>query len=289
MVQSRVDEIARDFDVDWAPVPHESGECTVHFTLGGRWIVEGHRGHGHALKDLPLRRKIPHHVVHVWHAYAFRKSGGPGQKDDRRTFGVGTGDGIDAVQPAHTVGDAGGADAVDPCIGIGSESCAILTSRPDVADGRAFNELVQAEDVVPGDAENVAHAQLIQPIDHGRPDCRVVLHCLDARSIWLPVDRCPVPANHSGRDPSSIDTTECIREVTDLTFGHLHRITTAWPPSRIRQKALSPWRAPKKSRAPVTCGFMPALFMPSAGSRLAGTSSMSSCRMGASMRAASTI
>ena len=81
------------------------------------------------------------------------------------------------VQAADAVGDAGRTDAVDARVSIGSEPGAILTSRADVADGRTLNELVQAEDVVTGDAEYMADAELIQAIDHGRPDCRFCPHC----------------------------------------------------------------------------------------------------------------
>jgi hypothetical protein len=45
-----------------------------------------------------------------------------------------------------------------------------------MADGRPFDELIEAKHIVARNAEDVAHAQLMQPIDYGRSDCRVFLH-----------------------------------------------------------------------------------------------------------------
>lgn len=54
---------------------------------------------------------------------------------------------------------------------------------PDVADRRACDELIEVEDVVAGNAENMANAQLVQPIDDGRAD-----YCLRAHRSVFAVD-----------------------------------------------------------------------------------------------------
>jgi hypothetical protein len=65
---------------------------------------------------------------------------------------------------------------MDSRVGVRSESGAVFPSGPDVPDGRPFDELIEAEDVVTGDAEDMADAKLMQAVDHGRADCRVLIH-----------------------------------------------------------------------------------------------------------------
>src|SRR5262245_10700187 len=154
--------------------------------------------------------------MHVGHSDAFREPGGAGQQDDGRAFCICARNGIDAVQAAHAIRDAGGADSVDAGIGIGSEPGAVFTGRPDVSDGGTFDELIEREHVIAGNTEDVAHPQLVQPIDHGRPDCRVVL-CRHVRPFdtvtqcfLLRVQETIVDATRQA------DSTESVEPITGL-------------------------------------------------------------------------
>jgi hypothetical protein len=96
-----------------------------------------------------------------------------------------------------------------------------------VSDRGTFDELIERENVVAGNTKNMAHAQLLQPIDHGRPDCRVVLRRHDRpfdTVTWVVSFRVQETTVDATRQADSTDSAE---PITGLTFDHLHRITTA--------------------------------------------------------------
>ena len=97
-------------------------------------------------------------------AGALGQSGRAGQQHDGRAFRISTGDGVDGIQSADTIGDTEGADAVDACVGVGRKARTIFARGGHVLDRRGFHQFVEAEYVIAGNAEHVTHPEPVEPI-----------------------------------------------------------------------------------------------------------------------------
>ena len=72
---------------------------------------------------------------------------------------------LHGAQPAHAVGDADAAQAVNPRVGVGGEARVVLARRPHQPDRALLEQLVQAQHVIAGDAEDVLDPVSGEPVD----------------------------------------------------------------------------------------------------------------------------
>ena len=84
---------------------------------------------------------------------------------DGRLLREGLGGGIGQLQPAHAIGDADRAQAAHAGVGVGGEPGALLVAGVDEAQLAPGELVVKPEHVIARDAEHVAHAMGVQPLD----------------------------------------------------------------------------------------------------------------------------
>ena len=68
-------------------------------------------------------------------------------------------------KPADAIGDADGAEAAHAGVGIGGEAGALLVAGVDEAQLAPGELVVEPEHVIARDAEHVAHAVGVEPLD----------------------------------------------------------------------------------------------------------------------------
>ena len=153
-----VDHVAGDLDVDRPLVPLGGGQHAVDLREGGHRVGQDRRGDRQLLHhlelgleplDLVVQQRVPLPLVHA---------GGASQDDHRRLLRVCPGDAVAEAQAADAIGDGHAADAVDPGVGVGREPGRVLLGHAHQLDRARLDHLVEAEDVVPRDAEHVPHA-----------------------------------------------------------------------------------------------------------------------------------
>ena len=86
-------------------------------------------------------------------------------------------------EPADAIGHADAPQPVDPRVGVGREPGVVLPRHPDQLDRALLDQLVQAQDVIAGDAENVLDAQGAEPLDQVLPIVTVAGRCRAGRSV----------------------------------------------------------------------------------------------------------
>ncbi len=85
--------------------------------------------------------------------------------DHGRLLGKGFGGGIGELQSAHAVSDADRAEAAHAGVGIGSEARALLIAGVDKTQLASGKLVVKPQHIIARDAEHVAHAVGIKPLD----------------------------------------------------------------------------------------------------------------------------
>ena len=160
-----MDHVARDLDVDRPLVAGAGGEHAIDFAEGGERIVQLGARTAELFEDVVLRAKVADHVVEQRIVHSLAQAGRAGDHDDGRLLGIGAGDRVAHAQAADAVGDAERAHAVDAGVGVGGETGAVFARAADGLDRALFEHRVEGQDVVAGNAEDVADAVVLQAAD----------------------------------------------------------------------------------------------------------------------------
>ena len=154
----RGDEVARQFEVNGALVAQRGVEHAIDFGKRGVGIFERGTGHGDVLEDAPQGIEVAHLVMEERILVALLHARRAADDDHGRFFREGAGDGIHDFESAHAISDAHGAESGHARIGVRGKPRALFIACGDDGAEVAFEKLVvEAKDVIAGDAEDVAH------------------------------------------------------------------------------------------------------------------------------------
>ena len=171
-----VHHVARELDVNGPLVSQRGVQHAVDFLKRGLRIAQDGRGDGELFEDFFLRVKLAHLVVEQRIFFAFLHPRRPADDDDRRFFGECLRRGVCNLQPTDAIRDAHDAQTAQPRVGIRREPRALFVAGCDGFQLAVLQQVVKAEHIIAGDAEDIANAVLVQPVDEVLADGRGCFH-----------------------------------------------------------------------------------------------------------------
>src|SRR5258708_6966525 len=159
------DQVARQFEIHGPLEPQGSVQDTVNLLEGGLRIAQDGRGDGELFEDLFLGVKFADFVVEQRVLFALLHAGSATYYHDGRFFGKGLGGRVGDLEAADTVSNTNCAKSADSRVCVGGKSGALLVAGVNDAQLALGEQIVKSQDIVAGNAEDVADAVRVESSD----------------------------------------------------------------------------------------------------------------------------